>query len=814
LRTAPTPLVRALRDAGVAFALGAVAVVPLVVAGPAQAQTAAAARSYDIPAGPLAGALVRFAGEAGVSLAGALDLADGRTSAGLKGRYGVADGFAALVKGSGLAVVERGGTWAVVRAEAAPRKGTEAEDSELPPVTVRAAPEGPTLALPKEYAGGQVARGARMGVLGNRDFLDTPLATTSYTAELIRNQTAVQLSEVLANDPSVQVHESGNEFSYTTIRGLGLSQTFQYAVDGSLGLADQYQPALEPFERVEVIRGANALLNGFGSVSGYINLVTKRAQDRPNARLITTWQSRNQLGVHLDVGKRYGERNEWGIRANVAGRAGDGYVRENEQRYGLGAIAIDYRGPRLRASLDVHSTDRLLTGFEYFLGVDQAVGLPPAPDGRNNLATRFTRYNGGTNMVVARAEYDISDRATLFGTLGGQQFNANYYYTFGNIVSLAGNTNLTLFDDYNRFSDRVGEIGVRGSFDVGAWRNEYGVIAASNSFQRTTRSSNAIGPTIVSNIYNPVFGPEPVNTGGLPNMFTSAVHSKGVSVANTLFTPSKTVMLTFGVRAQRVEVDSSSTPSFSSQRLSPSAALAWRATPRFTVYGNSMQGLEAGAVVTPPALNAGTVIPPFVTRQLEAGVKYDTGRVGLQAAVFQLKRPAGFLDPATNVFGVFGERVNRGVEFSMFGAPMDGLRLLGGVTLLDPKITKSADINGDGIVGDLNGKTAAGVARQKVIFNAEYDIGRLGDGMLTLTGRVTYTGSTKVNPINTIAIPSVTVLDAGARFVTPLGDGRSWSIIANVFNLTDERYWQPFDELLLLNSGAPRTFRLAASYDF
>jgi iron complex outermembrane receptor protein len=38
--------------------------------------------------------------------------------------------------------------------------------------------------------GGQVARGARVGLFGALDYMDTPFAITSYTEKLIRNQQA------------------------------------------------------------------------------------------------------------------------------------------------------------------------------------------------------------------------------------------------------------------------------------------------------------------------------------------------------------------------------------------------------------------------------------------------------------------------------------------------------------------------------------------------------------------------------------------------------------------------------------------------
>ncbi|MFO1125086.1 MAG: hypothetical protein U1E25_07275 [Methylocystis sp.] len=90
----------------------------------------------------------------------------------------------------------------------APHRATSAAQQAGP-----TAPSGPTVApspptgeignLPPAYAGGEIARGARLGMLGNRDFMDTPFNVTSYTSALIENQQARTLQQVLENDPSV-----------------------------------------------------------------------------------------------------------------------------------------------------------------------------------------------------------------------------------------------------------------------------------------------------------------------------------------------------------------------------------------------------------------------------------------------------------------------------------------------------------------------------------------------------------------------------------------------------------------------------------
>src|SRR5690606_35487181 len=58
--------------------------------------------------------------------------------------------------------------------------------------------------LPAPYGGGQLATGARLGVLGNQDIMDVPFSVSSYTEVLVRNQQAQTIGDVVANDPSVR----------------------------------------------------------------------------------------------------------------------------------------------------------------------------------------------------------------------------------------------------------------------------------------------------------------------------------------------------------------------------------------------------------------------------------------------------------------------------------------------------------------------------------------------------------------------------------------------------------------------------------
>ena len=99
---------------------------------------------------------------------------------------------------------------------------TSAADSSstLSTVTVEASADASAEGLAKPYAGGQVARGGRVGILGTQDVMNTPFSSTSYTNELIQDQQAQSVADVLLNDPAVrQARGFGNFQELYVIRG-------------------------------------------------------------------------------------------------------------------------------------------------------------------------------------------------------------------------------------------------------------------------------------------------------------------------------------------------------------------------------------------------------------------------------------------------------------------------------------------------------------------------------------------------------------------------------------------------------------------
>ena len=161
----------------------------------------------------------------------------------------------------------------------------QSDDQQLEEIIVT----GSQIRLPDPFAGGQVAEGGRAGILGNLTTLETPFSSTNYTEELMRNQQAKSVADVLLNDPNVRVARGFANFQEVyVIRGFpAYSDDMTY--NGIYGILPRQFVASEFMERVELFRGASAFLNGAApggsSLGGTVNLVPKRAPDDGVTRL-------------------------------------------------------------------------------------------------------------------------------------------------------------------------------------------------------------------------------------------------------------------------------------------------------------------------------------------------------------------------------------------------------------------------------------------------------------------------------------------------------------------------------------------------
>lgn len=799
-RAALAPLTLALRLAfGGALALGA--------SGSAWAQSATA--QYDVPAGPLADALNRFAQLAGVAVALDADKVQVLRSPGLKGSYGVEDGFNALLRDSPYAI---GKTSAGYLLQSRPAVAPTAQRNEqaLAQVTVTST----LLAdeLPKVYAGGQVARGAQLGILGSTSTMDAPFNLTAYTAGLIEDQQASTVAAVLQNDPSVRFTTSeGHIYENFSIRGFEITGE-DLAFNGLYGLSPYGHAPTEFVERVEVLKGPGALLGGMspqGGVGGVINLVPKRAGDKPLLRLSSDYTSASQYGVHLDAGRRFGDNGRYGVRFNGGYRDGKVGVDEQKKERLLAAIALDYRGTQLNLALDAYSNRETIDNGSSWMASFPSTGvIAPPQTGTNLLRGIYGKLEN--DAVAVRGSYEFSDALSAFAALGQLRYRYSGYIngTRAAIRNAAGDYLGTTFHQRGSTDTTSAEVGLRGRFATGSVRHQIVLSATSLEFD-TGRATPGFSADYKSNIYQPSTPALGADPGPAPKVGDAALRS--LALADTLAFADDKVLLTIGAREQQVKtrtlhpVSGAVTSNYDKRALTPAVGIVVKPwTPALSLYANYIEGLSQGGSVTDAtAKNFGEVFAPYQSKQVEGGAKWDRGEYGNTLSVFQIERPSMLKDTASNTYNADGRQRNRGVEWNVFGQLGGQLRVLGGATYTDGKMTHASS-------AALTGKTIYGTPKWKA--NLGGDWSAPGANGLSLNARLVYTGSQYVNSSNTQQIGSWTRVDLGARH-SVRWLAHTLQLRANVENVANKSYWAGSFNDGYVTQGAGRIYKLSASVD-
>jgi len=666
------------------------------------------------------------------------------------------------------------------------------------------------------YAGGQVGTGGQVGLLGNRSVMDTPFNQTSYTRDLIENNQARTLPDVLISDPSVGSalpRNIGRE--QPVIRGFLLGNS-SVAFNGYFGLIGNNNfNVLDAVERVEVIKGTNALLNGQSpddSIGGAINLILKRAANQPTAELTTSFASRGQGGVHLDVGQRYGQHKEFGVRYNGTYRDGATEVDNQSLQLQSHALALDYRGERARVSADILYDQTRGDGLSArnTLGAG-LLRLPDPPKGTNYWNPTWTGVQGWNATALFQAEVDVTDWLTVYG--GGGVFENAITSRISNptIVNALGETTATPFASQQNRHNHTEQAGFRASVDTGPIHHDINFNTTLITGQ--IDASRVNGTAVTSNIYNP--RPAAYQNLSLPAATKSNLNSlNSYGVADTMSAWNNRIQVTVGVRRQQVEaetfnqVSGASTSRYDAGAWSPAYAVVVKPLENVSVYANYIEGLQQGTIVGNTYQNEGQVFPPFKSVQHEVGVKVDWGRFTTTVSAYEIAQPAQITIPNTPlpVYSIDGENENRGLELNTFGELAPGWRMLGGVAFMDARQRKTQN-------GTNDGKRSIGIPDVQVSLGTEWDTPFIAG--LTLTGRAIHSGDAYADAANRLLVPAWTRFDLGARytFASPW-NGKPITVRFTVENVLDNSYWMTSAAEKQIYLGAPRTYLASTTFRF
>jgi iron complex outermembrane recepter protein len=681
----------------------------------------------------------------------------------------------------------------------------------LPAVVVTA--DKASQALPRPYAGGQIAKGGRVGLLGNKTVMDTPFSVTDYTSKRMQDQQAVTLADVLGKDPSARfTGQTGGVTDSFYIRGFPINEgnLSDLAFDGVYGVAPNYHVFPEYVERVEVLKGPAALLYGMSpnsGVGGVVNIVPKRALGTDLTRVTADYASDAQGGGHVDLSRRFGSDRQFGIRFNGLHRQGATALDHQSSRADVGALSMDYRGEHGRATLDLIQQYQWVDAPTRPFLVAPGIPVPPAADGRRNVSQSWGWWKSYDQSVLLHGEYDLSRNVTVFADAGGAKTDvARLSDQTPTILDAAGNTRSTPQSwkfQVNRWS---ADTGVRVRFDSGPIAHNV-ALQASLYRDRLAQASRS-GTAMNSNLYSPIASPmqDIAPPANVPKVSSSQL--LGVALADTMSVLDGRVQLTAGVRQQQVQSDNfnattgARSSTYDKGAVTPLVGIVFKPAERVSLYANYIEGLSKGDIAPASASNAGQVFAPYKTKQQEVGVKLDFERVLATLAAFRITKPSGQLDGA--VYTVDGEQRNQGIELTLAGEPIKGVRVLGGVTWLDAALTQTSN-------AATVGNRPVGVPKWMANVGAQWDLPWVRG--LTLTSDVNFTGQEFVNQTNTQSAPAWTTFDFGGRYSASVY-GKATTFRAGVLNAFDRRYWSGVASFGTISLGAPRTVFASATVGF
>lgn len=533
----------------------------------------------------------------------------------------------------------------------------------------------------------------------------------------------------------------------------------------------------------------------------------KRAGDVPLTEVTTEFSGSGQVGGHVDISRRFGANDQFGIRVNESAEGGNSSIDRQHGRTGTTAVALDWRGDKLRLTADfLYQLQKIQQGRSVFY--DWGTTVPSVPSATSNYAQPWTGSTMQDTVGLLGAEYDFAPNWTAYAKAGVRRTNEQGQYASPIYYTPTDVQTYRLGVPYQQDA-KSAQVGIRGKFDTGPVSHQLNIGASIVS--ETTYSAYSISGYSATTMSDSAAIPYPAGSsyGNLasPTRNEQSIN-KGLSISDTLGFLQDRVLFTIGARRQSIaqqdydDQTGAQTSAYDQSITTPIFGIVFRLTQNLSLYANRSEGLVQGDAAPQGSANYGQTLAPYKAKQWETGMKYDAGSYGANFALFQITRPSAMLNSA-NVYTDSGEQRNRGAEFSVYGEPIHGVRLLAGASFTDATLVTQATASNDG-------NTAIGVPKWLGNIGVEYDIPQVRG--LTVTGKWIYTSSQYLDAANTMKIGAWSRFDLGARYATQVLR-HPVTFRATVTNVANRAYWaSAYDGYLTM--GEPRTFWLSVTTDF
>ena len=636
--------------------------------------------------------------------------------------------------------------------------------------------------------------------------LDVPQSVTVVTSELIKDQMMMSVGDVMRYVPGVMVHQGENNRDQVIIRGNSSSADF--FVDGVRDDV-QYYRDLYNLERVETLKGPNAMIFGRGGAGGVVNRVSREAGFR--AAHEVSLQAGMFGNKRLTAGLNEPLNDKVAFRLDGMFENSDSFRNAVDlERYGVTPTATISAGPNTKVTLryeylnDSRTADRGITSFQ---------GAPANVDpetfyGNPDLSDVQATVNVASGLIEHRAgRITIRNRTVA----------ANYDRFYQNFVpgATTADQSLVALTTYNNATNRTNvfnQTDVTSVVWTGRMRHtllagaEFGRQLTDNF--RNTGFFNNTATSILVPFSNPTIS-TPVtfrqNATDADNHLTTNVAAVYAQDQIELF---KQLQVVAGLRFDRFDLTyhnnrNGDTLNRPDNLVSPRAGIVYKPIAPMSIYSSySVSYLPSSGDQFSSLTTITEQVKPEQFQNYEVGAKWDVvANLSVSTAVYRLNRTnTRATDPndPTRIVQTGSQRTN-GYELGANGRVTPQWSIAGGYTYQDAFVTSATTAAAAGAV-------VAQVPHHMVSLWNNYQLHpRVAAGLGILSRSDMF-----ATIDNTVRLPGYVRVDA-AGFVTLTPQLR---LQLNVENLFNEDYFINADSNTNISPGFPRAVRIGLTASF
>lgn len=632
----------------------------------------------------------------------------------------------------------------------------------------------------------------------------TPQAITVVTRRLIADQAMQSMADVVRYVPGITMGQGEGHRDAPTMRGN--SSTADFFVDGIRDDA-QYLRDLYNVERVEALKGSNAMIFGRAGGGGVINRVSKEAQFAPIASLTLEGGSHEHMRGTADAGGMVGPRTAGRLNAMYE-HSGSHRDHVSLERYGVNPTLTIVPGSRTSVTL----------GYELFddrrvvdRGIPSYRGAPLGANGSTFFGDpALNRARARVHSGSATVAHAITPTLRLRNATRYVAYDKFYRNVVPGSVSADGSTvALSAYDNATDRQNLFNQLDLTMALATGSIRHTL-LVGTELGRQETGnyRNTGYFGGTNTST-RAPVARP----TVAVPVQFRQSASDadNGVTAdVGSLYVQDQIALASrwqaiLGLRGERFALrfrDNRGGPSLerTDDMLSPRAGLVFEAATSLSLYGSWAVAHLPGSGDQFSSLTPSTqALEPERFDNYEVGAKLDAGRyLSLTTAAYRLDRTNSTARDPRDVTRTVqtGSVRTTGYELGVAGSITDWWQIAGGWAAQRALVTRSTTAAPAGATMPLVPHTTVS------LWNSWRPLSLLGVGF-----GVVHQGDMYASLDNAVVLPAFTRFDAAlfTSLSTHLG------LQLNVENLLDREYFPTAHNNNNILPGAPRTVRLSVT---